>query len=82
MNTPPRLEWICTSADDLRKTLDCAWRDGRLSTLLPEMRATRDFLECCIGQTTRRKILERFIRRVNTQEIIRDDQLRRQGVRP
>lgn len=62
MNTPPRLDWISTSADDLRVTLDCEFRGGRLATLLPAMRATRDFIGMCVGQTTRRKILNRFIR--------------------
>ncbi|MCC6424868.1 MAG: hypothetical protein IT447_15455 [Phycisphaerales bacterium] len=63
MKTPPRQDWISTSNADLRSTLDCHWRNGDLPDHLPALRATLAAIAAFPGQTTRRKTLERFIRR-------------------
>ncbi len=58
-----REEWISTGISDLRSTLDCHRINGILSADLPDLRATLAAIANWPGQSTRRKLLESFIRR-------------------
>lgn len=57
-----RRDWINTSVDDLRSTLDCTVELGLVSRL-PELRATAAEAER-LGHRTRAKLLRSTIRRI------------------